>query len=231
MSRTVAIIPARGGSKGIPRKNLIEFCGKPLIAWSIMQAKSASCIDSVWVSSDDLEILRIAECFGAQTIQRPPELSADTSSSESAWLHALDVIEGHNIDIDLVVAMQATSPIRESKDLDAGVNMLRKNAYDSVLSVAEVEDYFTWHIREDGTTQPINYDYQNRKRRQEIDKRYLENGSFYIFRPSLLRLSSNRLGGRIGAYVMSKHKMFQIDSAEDIELCSAIMRGFGMCQI
>ncbi len=231
MSATVAIIPARGGSKGIPRKNLVEVCGKPLIAWSILQARNARDIDSVWVTSDDEDILAVAASFGANPIKRPAEISGDQATSESAWLHALDAIEGSGIPVGLVVAMQATSPIRESADLDGGVKMLRERGFDSLLSVAEVEDFFTWRIADDGGAESINYDHRHRKRRQQIEKRYLENGSFYIFRPDLLRRENNRLGGRIALFVMDRHKMFQVDNPSDIHLCAAIMRGFGLDRI
>jgi CMP-N,N'-diacetyllegionaminic acid synthase len=228
VSSTVAIIPARGGSKGIPRKNLVDVCGKPLIAWSILQARNARHIDSVWVTSDDVEILAVAESFGASPIRRPEDISCDQASSESAWLHALDAIEAQGVAVGLVVAMQATSPIREASDLDGGLQTLQEQGYDSLLSVAEVEDFFTWRIGSDCGAEPVNYDYRNRKRRQQIDKRYLENGSFYVFRPQQLRRDNNRLGGRIGLFVMGRHKMFQIDNPEDIELCAAVMRGYGL---
>jgi N-acylneuraminate cytidylyltransferase len=228
VSATVAIIPARGGSKGIPRKNLVDVCGKPLIAWSILQAKSARHIDSVWVTSDDDEILAVSESFGARPIRRPAEISGDQATSESAWLHALDAIEAQGVPAGLVVAMQATSPIRESSDLDGGLDMLLGQGFDSLLSVAEVEDFFTWRIADDSGAESVNYDYRNRRRRQQIEKRYLENGSFYVFRPEQLRRENNRLGGRIGLFVMGRHKMFQIDNPEDIELCAAVMRGFGL---
>jgi N-acylneuraminate cytidylyltransferase len=231
VSSTVAIIPARGGSKGIPRKNLVDVCGKPLIAWSILQASNATHIDSVWVTSDDDEILSVAESFGARPICRPAEISGDQETSESAWLHALDSIEAQGVAVGLVVAMQATSPIRESSDLDGGVQTLQEKGYDSLLSVTEVEDFFTWQLGADGTARSINYDYRNRKRRQLIEKRYLENGSFYLFCPHQLRRDNNRLGGHIGLFVMERHKMFQIDNPEDIELCASVMRGFGLHRI
>lgn len=227
-SSVVAIIPARGGSKGIPRKNLIEICGKPLLAWSILQAREATSIDSVWVTSDDDEILSVAEAHGARPIRRPPEISGDTASSEAAWLHALDEIEAHGNRVELVVAMQATSPLREASDLDGGVRALREENYDSLLSVGEIEDFFMWRLGNDGLADSVNYDYRNRKRRQMIEKRYLENGSFYVFRPDILRREQNRLGGRIGMFVMSRYKMFQIDNPEDLDLCAALMHGFGL---
>lgn len=230
MTSVVAIIPARGGSKGIPRKNLVDICGKPLLAWSILQARNATEIDSVWVTSDDDEILSVAEAHGASPIRRPLEISGDTATSESAWLHALEAIAAQGVAIDLVVAMQATSPLREPSDLDGGIQALREQGYDSLLSVTEVEDFFTWRIGVDGGAESMNYDYRNRKRRQQIEKRYLENGSFYVFRPEQLRRDNNRLGGRIGLFPMSRFKMFQIDNPEDIDLCSAIMSGFRLDQ-
>ena len=135
--QTIAIIPARGGSKGIPNKNLIEFCGKPLLAWSILQAKEAKTISQVYVSSDDEEILTTAAQFGAIPIRRPKELATDASSSEEALLHALNEIEkvGTNIP-DLVVFLQATSPLRTTEDIDGAVQKLIETRSDSLFSMA-----------------------------------------------------------------------------------------------
>jgi CMP-N,N'-diacetyllegionaminic acid synthase len=227
MGDVVAIIPARGGSKGIPGKNLKSICGKPLLAWSIIQARAANSISSVWVSSDSNEILAVAEEYGALPIRRPETLSGDIASSESAWLHALGEIEHSGVNIDLIVGMQATSPIRAPSDLDESIAQVKRENLDSLLTVTEVEDFFTWCIGPNGP-ESINYDYRSRKRRQLIEKQYLENGSFYVFRPETLRVLSNRLGGKIGMHVMERHKMFQIDNPEDIALCESIMRGFGL---
>ena len=116
LNHIAAIIPARGGSKGIPNKNIINFCGKPLIAWSILQALAVEKISSVWVTSDSEEILEIAQSYGALAIKRPSEISGNDASSESAWLHAINYIEGLGKKIDLVIGMQATSPLRASSD-------------------------------------------------------------------------------------------------------------------
>jgi N-acylneuraminate cytidylyltransferase len=209
----------------------MPFCGHPLIAWSIRQALATEGIDSVWVSSDGDEILQVAESYGARGIKRPADLAGDKASSESAWLHALDSIEGLEIEVDWVVAMQATSPIREALDLRNALDQIRREELDSLLSVVEVEDFFMWRQDDAVGPQSVNYDYLNRKPRQSIEKRYLENGSFYIFRPDLLRTQNNRLGGRIGMHVMEKHKMFQIDSPAEVQLCEAVMRGYGLDRI
>ena len=228
MGDTVAIIPARAGSKGIPCKNLIELCGKPLVSWSIEQALRADRIESVWVSSDGDEILDIAKTYGAHPIRRPAKLSDDRASSESAWLHAMDVIEAGGCTIDRVVAMQATSPIREPRDLDEALALFEAEDLDSLLSVVEIKDFFVWQQADDGRIDSVNYDYRNRPLRQHVDKLYRENGSFYIFKPEILRTHNNRLGGRIGMYVMEGHKSFQIDTPEDVRLCAVIMDGYGL---
>lgn len=227
MNATVAVIPARGGSKGISRKNLVELCGKPLVAWSILQARAARGVDSVWVSSDSDEILETAERYGARPIKRPAEIAGDEASSESAWRHALDQIESGGTRVVRVIGMQPTSPIREASDIEAALAQFERERLDSLLTCCEVEDFFMWRIADDGQPVGVNHDHRKRLRRQSIEKRYLENGSFYLFKPSLVREHDNRLGGRIGIYVMAKHKMFQIDNLEDVALCQVIMRGYG----
>jgi N-acylneuraminate cytidylyltransferase len=224
--RTLAVIAARGGSKGIPNKNLIDICGKPLLAWTVMQAAAAKGVDAVAVSSDSDQILAAAEAAGAIGVRRPDDISGDLASSESAWLHALEQLDGKRGPFGRVVALQATSPIRQSSDIEQALATFEREELDSLLSVCEVEDYFNWRIGANGP-EPINYDFRNRRMRQQIEKRYLENGSFYVLIPALLREHNNRLGGKIGMHVMERHKMFQIDRPEDIKLCAAIMRSYG----
>ena len=110
--------------------------------------------------------------------------------------------------------------------MEQALETFEREELDSLLSVCEVEDYFNWRIGADGP-EPINYDFRNRRMRQQIEKRYLENGSFYVLIPALLREQNNRLGGKIGMHLMERHKMFQIDRPEDIKLCAAIMRSYG----
>lgn len=224
--KTLAVIAARGGSKGIPHKNLLDLCGKPLIAWTVEQARAARGVDVVAVSSDSDNILAAAEAAGAVGVRRPDDISGDLASSESAWLHALEATDERMGRFERIVALQATSPIRESGDIENALATFDRDRLDSLLSVCEVEDYFNWRIGTSGP-EPINYDYRNRRMRQQIEKRYLENGSFYVLIPSLLREQNNRLGGKIGFHVMERHKMFQIDRPEDVKLCAAIMRSYG----
>ncbi|MBI1829465.1 MAG: acylneuraminate cytidylyltransferase family protein [Thaumarchaeota archaeon] len=219
------MILARGGSKGIPNKNIVNFCGKPLLVWSIEQAKKTKGISSVWVSSDSDKILEIARQNGANTILRPESLAGDTSTGESGWLHGLDEIEKKE-KIDTVIALQATSPLRESTDMERALNDFGKGQYDSMFSCVELKDFFIWRKIPDGNYASFNYDYLNRKRRQDITEQFVENGSFYIFKPAILRNLQNRLGGKIGISRMEFWKMFEIDSMEDLELCEILMNHY-----
>jgi N-acylneuraminate cytidylyltransferase len=215
----VCIIPARGGSKGIPGKNIMDFCGKPLLAWSILQAQQAKNVNAVYVTSDDKVILGVAEDFGAKPIRRPDELSTDTAVSEAALLHALDQIEKEKATkIDVVVFLQATSPLRESEDIDNAIRKLIDENADSLFSSARLEDFFIWQETEEGF-KSLNFDNAKRLRRQDVKPQYVENGSIYLFKPDVLRSTNVRLGGRIAIYEMDFWKTWEIDSLEDKALC------------
>jgi len=221
--QTVAIIPARGGSRGIPRKNVIDVAGKPLIVWSIDAARAASAVDDVYVSTDDAEIAAVSRQCGAVVIERPAELAGDSSPSESALLHCLDRIEERGTAVSLVVFLQATSPVREGHDIDAAVELLRETGADSLFSCTKIEDYFMWEEAADGP-RSVNYDFRSRKPRQDIAPRFLENGSIYVFTPGILREGHNRLGGKIAMYEMPFWKSWQIDDPDDIGLCEYYIR-------
>jgi len=221
-----AILLARGGSKGIPRKNLIDFCGKPLMAWSIEQCLAARGVDSVWVSSDDDEILQVAAKHGARTLRRPADLANDQATSEAGWLHAIDSIEAESGEIDVVVAPQATSPLRETADIERGLAVFAEGIYDSLFSCSVAEDLYFWQREAAGQLNSINYDWRNRKRRQDHAPQYIENGSFYLFLPAVLRRFNNRFGERIGMIEMEFWKTFEIDSLESLRLCGALMQEF-----
>ena len=226
--KIIAIILARGNSKGILNKNIINFCGKPLIAWTIEHCIKGG-LNDVYVSSDSNKILSISSSYGAQTIKRPSNLSNDKATSESGLKHALKIIEKKIGTVDWVVTPQVTSPIRSPKDIKSVVQLCESGGFDSLFSVIRIEDHFIWKQDSIGNLNSLNYDFRNRKRRQEIEDKYLENGSLYVFRPYVLRKENNRLGGVISIYEMEKHKMFQIDNQEDLELCTVIMKGYGYC--
>jgi CMP-N,N'-diacetyllegionaminic acid synthase len=226
----VAIIPARGGSKGIPRKNVIDFCGSPLIAWTIACARKSTRIEKVYVSTDDAEISRTAELYGAAVIDRPAEISGDRSSSEAALIHACEVIGKHTGMPDAIVFLQATSPLRETSELDGALKRFEDENLDSLFSAAQPEDMLLW-MQEGDVLQSLNYDHLTRKRRQDMDHQkqvWIETGSFYITRTSLLLRNQNRLGGRIGLWPVPFWKSFEIDSVETLGICSSLMREYGL---
>ena len=225
MINVSAIILARGGSKGIPNKNIIDFCGKPLIAWTIEQCLSSKHISEVWVSSDSQKILEVVKEYGAKTIKRPDDISGDFATSESAWLHAIEFIERDG-DIDFVLAPQITSPLREAQDIDNAIELFQSEKYDSMFSSSIAEDLFFWKEDKRHELQSVNYDYLNRQRRQDIQEQIIENGSFYIFKSAIIKKYNNRFGGKIGHSKMESWKMFEIDNLEDIRMCSALMREF-----
>tara|TARA_B100000686_G_C16518251_1_gene825791 strand:- start:146 stop:832 length:687 start_codon:yes stop_codon:yes gene_type:complete len=222
--KSVAIILARGGSKGIYQKNIIDFCGKPLLAWTIEHCITGG-VDLVYVSSDSDKILNTGKKYGAHCIKRPSEISGDDATSESGWLHALETIENTNGEMDWVLAPQATSPLRTPTDISKGLDLAASGEFDSLFSCSIAEDLFFWEKRA-GQLESINYDWHNRKRRQDIPKQYIENGSFYLFQPEVLRQYNNRFGKKIGVIEMEFWKMFEIDSLEDQKMCSALMKEF-----
>lgn len=221
-----AIILARGGSKGIPKKNLVPFCGQPLIYWSINQAVKARQIDTVWVSSDSDEILEFSKANGSRVIKRPAEHASDSASSESAWLHAIDFIEKEDDrKLNAIVGIQPTSVLREYDDFDKAISQFQEHNCDSMFSANLLEDYCVWRQTE-RIYESVSYDYKNRKRRQAWSHQYLENGSFYIFKPEIIRDLQNRLGGKIDTYVMKKYQAFQIDDLEDLKFCETLMKAY-----
>lgn len=217
----VAVIPARGGSKGVPRKNIRPIAGHPLIAHSILQAKESSLVDQVYVSTEDGEIADVARRYGAEIIPRPDSLAVDEASSESALDHALSYLTDKNIRVKLVVFLQCTSPIRNGHDIDNAVNQLMHEDADSLLTVCR-SHRFLWQQSDAGMI-PINYDYRERPRRQDMTPQYIENGSIYIFKPWVLKQQNNRLGGKIAAYVMDETAGYEIDSLLDFEIVELIM--------
>ena len=220
----LCIIPARGGSKGIPRKNLKVIAGKPLIAWSIEAALAAESVTRVIVSTDDTEIAAVSKTWGAEIINRPSELANDTASSESALMHVLENLrQKENYIPDLIVFLQATSPFRIAQDIDGAVELLGCKKYDSVFSAYSEHFIGRWQQDKHGCARPLNFDPASRPRRQDRAVEYVENGSIYIFRPSILFETGARMGGRTGIYLMPLKRSFQIDSTEDLELLNKVM--------
>ena len=214
--RIATIVPARGGSKGIPKKNVMPFCGAPLISWSIKQALASSFGTDVYVSTDDDEIAACGQANGAKIIRRPDHLAVDTAGIEGVMEHALALMGSP----DVIVHLQPTSPVREASDIDEAVRSL--SDYDAVFSASVMQDICLWQKGSDGLTS-FTFDYRNRGRRQDRKPYYLENGSVYVFRRENIAKFSGRLGGSMGMSIMPAWKSFEIDSMEDVPICEYFM--------
>lgn len=224
--RILALIPARGGSKGIPRKNVKPFAGRPLIEHTIEDALASASVTRTAVSTDDDEIAEVSRAAGADVIRRPDEFATDEASSESALRHALEHLrEEENYQPDLVVFLQCTSPIRTGDDIDAAVDLIEETGADSLVSAVEWEG-FTWRRGSNAQADPVNYDPGNRPRRQDRERTYVENGSIYVFRPEVLLEEGHRLGGETVLFEMGYWSSFEIDEPEDFELCELLYQRF-----
>ncbi len=221
----LAIIPARGGSKEIPKKNLSLLAGEPLISYTIKQALETKSINRVVVSTDDFEIGKVSQEAGAEVVLRPKDISHDTATSEDALMHVLDYLyEKEGYEPDLIVFLQATSPLRKGNDIQNAIDTLIREEADSLFSAYLIHD-FIWRVDKNKSVEPLNYDYSNRLRRQECPEDLAENGSIYVFKTGVIRKNNNRLGGKIAIYRMDKLNSFQIDNKEDLELVRQITGG------
>ena len=216
-----SIILARGNSKSIKNKNLILIKNKPLLYWSIIRSLKSKKINFTWTSSDNDKILRTAKKFGSLTIKRPKKYSTSKSSSEDAWLHAIKYIQKKKFRIDIVIGLQPTSPIRDKKDFDNAIKFYKKPKLDSLFSSNEILDFNTWKKKNNKLIS--NYNYLKRSRRQDIKNNFLENGSFYIFKPLGFLKNKNRLFGKIGNFAQRKECGFQLDDLTDLKILKALI--------
>jgi len=224
MAPNLAIIPARGGSKGIPGKNLLRICNKHLIEWTIESAHKANCIDRVIVSTDSDEISDVSLKAGAEVpFLRPKSLSDDFSSTESAIHHCIEWLrDNENYMPENIFLLQPTSPLRFKDSIDLAYSKFINKKADSLLSTSEFK-HFLWKNED----QPVaQYDYKKRPRRQDIRREeylYKENGSIYITKTSIYKKYKNRLGGKIASYIMSEEESFEIDNFLDLDILETIM--------
>jgi len=209
---TLAVILARGGSKGIPKKNSRKLCGTPLVEWCARAAINSSLIDCVLLSSDDAEILDIGRSLGCEVHERSSEDAGDKTSSEKSLMAA---IREHDVgeEAETVLLVQPTSPFVSATDFDAALRKFASGNYDSMFTAVESHS-FSWELEEDGSATP-SYDPKDRPMRQDMENKRSENGAFYIMKRRLLEDEGCRLGGRIGCYTMPEHTGPEIDSELD----------------
>ena len=212
--KIISVILARGGSKGIPSKNIIDLNGKPLISYTI-QASQKSNVNSTWVSTDCPKIKEISKKINANVIDRPKEISGDFSKSEEALLHF-----SKKIDFDILVFIQPTSPLLKSEDINQGIKLLlNDDKCSSVFSVYKQHWLPKWSLN----IEPLNWDIKNRPMRQEVNEEYIENGAFYITRKSDLLTSKLRYSGTKKVVVMPYLRSFQVDTLDDLNLIKGLL--------
>ncbi len=219
---TLCVIPARGGSKGVPRKNLLLVGGKPLIVWTIEQALATEGLD-VLVSTDDEEIAEVARTAGARVPWlRPVELAQDTTPTEPVVRHAIAQTTLERGRPEAVMLLQATSPVRHPDTLDRALAEFAASGVDSMVGVVE-QAPFVWQATEPPTAA---YDVNARPRRQDLTpegRRYRETGSLYLTRTEIYEQHDNRLGGRIGLFVMAEDEGVDIDTDLDVALAERLL--------
>jgi N-acylneuraminate cytidylyltransferase len=219
-----AIIPARGGSKGIPRKNVRLLAGKPLVAHTIDHARQAQHVNRVVVSTDDPEIAAIAQQYGAEVVWRPAEISGDTASSESALLHALEHLRStEGYEPDLLVFLQCTSPLTLPEDIDGTVQALLDENADSALAVTPFH-YFLWRRDEKGDAVGINHDKRVRPLRQQREPQYLETGAVYVMRTQGFWQAKHRFFGKTAMYVVPPERCLEIDEPVDFQIAEMLLQ-------
>ena len=207
----VSLITARGGSKGIPKKNIQYVNGKPLIWYTINSSKN-SIVNDTWVSTDDEEIAEISEKCGAKILWRPKELADDIIMPDASLVHFAE-----NVDFDGLVFIQPTSPLLEAKYIDKGIEMM--NEYDSVFSAYKEH----WLPRWNKNGIPIDWNVDERPRRQDMEETFVENGALYITTKKNLLDSGLRYSGNIGIIEMPMLKSFQVDSKHDLEIMEKLL--------
>lgn len=216
----IGIIPARGGSKGILKKNIQPVDGVPLVARTIHALSEAIGLNNVYVTTDSHEIAEIASKNGASVINRPSEISGDTATSESAILNAIDFLEDKKTPLDIIVFAQCTSPFISSEEITEAISMIDSGEYQSVFA-AKLNHSFLWKLTSDRQMIGVNHDKNmQRQRRQELEGNFLETGAFYVFKADAFKETQNRFCGKTGA-IISKVNPIEIDEQSDLELAEA----------
>ncbi len=213
----LAVIPARGGSKRVPRKNILQIAGKPLIGWSIESALHSKYIDKVIVTSDDEEILAISKQCGAEIINRPIELANDTATTFSALKHTIDNVDYH----DYIILLQPTSPLRTSEHIDEAIAHLELHSADAIISVSEMEHSPLWcnTLPENMSMNKFLSEDVKNLRSQDLKKYYRLNGAIFICKTNrLLNEKSFFIKDNIFAYIMDRKNAIDIDELIDFEM-------------
>lgn len=225
----LAIIPARGGSKGVPGKNIKELCGKPLIAYTIEAALKAQEIDRVVVTTDSKEIADVAIQYGAEVpFMRPSYLAGDDSSAVDAYLHAVEFLEERDgLRIDKFVVLLPTAPFRDEYEIDHAIQTMKKSACTTLVSVVEADVPASWYYRmnEDMIIRNAGFDSDNAiKNRQMNCRYYVPNGAIYILDYQLLKNERTYYTDDTIGYLMTKEKSIDIDTEDDFKYTEYLLK-------
>ncbi|MDT3316185.1 acylneuraminate cytidylyltransferase [Microbacterium sp. KSW4-11] len=220
-AQTIAIIPARGGSKGVPGKNVARVGGIPLVARAVHAAVTSGAIDLVVVSTDDAAIADAARAAGARVVDRPADISGDQASSESALLHALDTLAAEGITPRVTAFLQATSPFIPAAALGEAVALVRGGRADSVFSARESYE-FVWRRDAAGAASALGHDAAHRPRRQDRDPHYVETGAFYVFTTDGFREARHRFFGRTEIVEVPEESAIEIDDPAQLRTAQTL---------
>lgn len=226
----LAIIPARGGSKGVPKKNIKLLSGIPLIGYTLLEAKKSNYIDKIVVSTDDKEIAKIAMEFGGKVpCLRPKELSTDTSTTVECIMHMINYLqEKENYRPDYICLLQCTSPLRTSDDIDGAIEKLLTVDFDGIISVceSEVNPYWT-NIFENDKLQFFIEEGKNITRRQDLPKIYRYNGAIYIIKTNIFLKEKSFETDNMTGYIMANDNSIDIDTLTDFKIAETLMKECG----
>lgn len=230
--KVLGLIPARGGSKGLPGKNIRHLCGRPLIAWTIDAARASRCLDAVVVSTDDDGIAAIAASHGAEVpFGRPAELAGDNASSIDVVIHAIDLLAAAGRVFDLVVLLEPTSPLREASDIDNGLSRMLSLGASAVVSVCRAESAhpaFMYRQRPDARLVPFMEQQPTGLRRQEIEPLFFLEGTLYASRIDVLKAKRSFYHEDTIAYEVPKWKSLEIDDLDDFLMVEALAKHKGL---
>jgi CMP-N,N'-diacetyllegionaminic acid synthase len=223
--KILAIIPARGGSKRVPKKNIKSLFGKPLIYYSINSALQSQYIDKVIVSTEDEEIKDISIQFGAEIVERPNNLAEDESSTIDVVFHVLDMLKENSYEPTLIILIQPTSPLRDNEDIDEAIELFLKSKCDILMSVCETQHPPFWCLKlEEGFLKPIFDNKYLSMRSQDLEKAYQPNGAIFITRPKDLTINKSFYSENAIPYIMPLEKSVDIDDEFDFMIAEFLMQ-------
>jgi CMP-N,N'-diacetyllegionaminic acid synthase len=225
--KVLGLIPARGGSKGVPEKNIKELAGKPLIAYTIEAAMQSGVFADIFISTDDEKIAAVSKNYGIEIpLLRPAALATDTTPMLDVIRHVIDYYQKKNIQFDAICLLQPTCPFRRSSHIKEAVLLFEQNGYDSLISVQELPQKYNPHWvfieKKPGELELFTKEKQPISRRQDLPNAFIREGSIYIFRQKTLDLYQNIYGNNIGYFLM-RDESVNVDSMEDFTRALQLM--------